>query len=291
MKKLIIIFILGIFTNIIYAQNVSVEFSIEWQNELSYSIKELEKTDIKPAYLILKYRNISDKPLYFSKITEGIFDLPDLLLGRAVYRFDNMPFTYYQNDTCKPYFTVGFRPNSYYYSWFSWNFRKDTICGERFVFFEYSMLDEKGNLPEPIVVENKTDGLFDNLNNIYTDIYNRFYPEFIDEKNNFYEEDITEYNILKKFRDRFVFLKPKETFVAKFNLIGFQLVGGNFTFQLDSVKSLNYVNVELPKEDKYAKSEYKQKKLPQKVGEYELFTGDFVSNKTSVYFEGVKRKE
>jgi hypothetical protein len=176
MKKKLFISITIIFATITNAQYISVELSIEWQQNLTYSIKELECKDIKPVYLTIKYRNISNKPLYFSKITKGIYDLPDFVLGYSENYKKNWRFPYYQNDTCKPYYTIGLNQEPFYFSWFSWNVKKDTVCNDKY-FTVHSCIAAQG---ESSIIENKDDGLFMNLNNIYTDIYNRFYSEFID---------------------------------------------------------------------------------------------------------------
>jgi hypothetical protein len=56
---------------------------------------------------------------------------------------------------------------------------------------------------------------------------------------------------------------------------------------------LDYVETEPVVEDdnKFGVSSYQKKQLPKKVGEYELFSGEFLTNKVSVQFPGIKRKE
>jgi hypothetical protein len=61
------------------AQDMSIEFSIEWKNSLDFSFKELKDYDIRPAYLNITYRNISDRPLYCLKIADGKADLPEIM--------------------------------------------------------------------------------------------------------------------------------------------------------------------------------------------------------------------
>jgi len=140
------------------------------------------------------------------ELTRGIFDLPDWNIFYNVEYYSNTQFTHYLKDTCKPYFTVGLNSHPYYFISFSFDTKKDTICGERFFYIHYDVVFEGYEPLESSLHENTDDGISWELNNIYTHIYNRFYPEFIDEKFNFYAEDITEDNILNKFRDKFSIL-------------------------------------------------------------------------------------
>jgi hypothetical protein len=140
------------------------------------------------------------------------------------------------------------------------------------------------------------DWIFTTLDNIYNYIYYHYYPEMQEkisrenkEQWRYYSSDITQDTIMNNSIDKCVFLKPGETYVDKYNLIGFQITGGTFTFQLDDTKSLDYVEIEpIKKEDGTYESPNPTKKLPNQVGEYELFTGEFLTNKVSVQFPGIK---
>lgn len=85
-------------------------------------------------------------------------------------------------------------------------------------------------------------------------------------------------------KDRFVFLKPNEVFVESFSLLGHYLLKGNFFFVLrgtsfDGSVLLNYVWNE-----EKGKLEQLEAQLPHKIGEYELFIGDFKSSSVYVSF-------
>ncbi|MCL2041753.1 MAG: hypothetical protein FWG84_06920 [Bacteroidales bacterium] len=291
MKKLLLLLLLS-FSFSVYSQEIFVEFSIEYRNDITYYIGQLEETDIKPVCLVVTYRNISDKSLYFSKISEGTFDIKNCSDTTRSVLMDKSPFPYYQNDTCKPYFTVGFKPNTDFFSGFSWEVRVDTICNGRYSYWYYDVIDMNGDLSEVVFTENTDDGLFWESDNTGKFIYNTDYLDnkYLEIKKSFCPADINDKNIWENFKDKFLFLKPNAGFISSIALIGFQISGGTFTFQLDSTKPFEYVDVVLPKQNDSLSNEVIRRELPSKIGEYELFKGDFVSNKTHVFFEGIKSK-
>ncbi len=75
-----------------------------------------------------------------------------------------------------------------------------------------------------------------------------------------------------------------ETYIDTYNIYGFQLVRGNFTFYIDPSSLKNYVNT-TPVWDKN-QSKYIETKtmLPKLVGEYKLYSGNFNSNKITITF-------
>jgi hypothetical protein len=276
----------------VYSQEISVEFSFEYQNSLTYYIGQLEETEIYPVYLVVTYRNISDRSLYFSKINEGDFDITNCSnIARSVLT-DRFPFFYYQNDTCKPHFTVGFKPNSDFFSGFSWEVRIDSMCNGRYSYWYYDVIDTNGNLSELVITENTDEGLFWSSDNTGKFYYNTNYLDnkYLEVKKSFCPADINDKNIWENFKDKFLFLRPNDIFVSRIALIGFQVSGGTFTFQLDSIKPFDYVEVVLSKQNDSLSNEFVRKELPLKIGRYELFKGDFVSNKTHVFFKGIKSK-
>jgi hypothetical protein len=89
--------------------------------------------------------------------------------------------------------------------------------------------------------------------------------------------DITPENIISGFiKDQFVFLKSGETYIDTYNLIGFKLVEGCFTFMIDSEDIKDYV-IGIGQETE-------EFELPAIVGEYSLYSGAFNTNKVTVCF-------
>jgi hypothetical protein len=218
------------------------------------------------------------------------------------------------DDFFKRRYFVGFKSNPYYDTGFTWNIRNDTTD------IEYKIIKKTRSRPihdilmtdeitgEIIGTTGVTGGdtvtlndwLAENLDGIYNYIYDHYFSEIQGKTGadstrhiEHYSIDITQDTIMNNSIDKFVFLKPNETYVDKYNLIGFQITGGTFTFQLDDTRSLDYVETEpVYKDDnKFVIDHRVKKQLPLKVGEYELFTDEFLTSKTVVQFPGVKLKE
>jgi len=288
MKNPLFLIVLLLFSKSVYSQEISIEFSIKYQNDFPFYIGQLEETKIYPVYLVVTYRNISDKSLYFSKINEGTFDVTICSDTARSVITDRFQLPYYHNDTCKPYFTVGFKPNSDFFSGFSWEVRMDSICNGRNSYWYYDVIDLNEYLSELIFTDNTDERLFWSSDNTGTFYYNTDYLDnkYSEVKKSFCPADINDKNIWENFKDKFLFLMPGNIYISKIVLLGFQISGGTFTFQLDNTKPFEYVNVALnPLSNEFVRVE-----LPLEIRQYELFKGDFVSNKMQVYFKGMKSK-
>jgi hypothetical protein len=296
---------------------MSIEFSIEWENKLDFQFEEFKDENIRPAFLNIIYRNVSDKPLYCLKITDNCVGLPEVGSFHIPYiTYPTEKFPYYDYGYYKRCYLVDFKNNSAFSIGFTWDVYNDTTD------IEYRMIKE--TLSRPIVdfsghdiddnrlfinefgrvIGDMNEPLYDGITltliGIYNYIYRHYYPKISEkmskdgkEQTFHYSSDITQDTIMNNSTNKFVFLKPGETYVDKYNLIGFQITGGTFTYQLDDTKSLDYVETEPVYKDKSKSgiTHYSTKQLPLKVGEYELFTGDFLTNKVSVSFPGIKLKE
>ena len=292
MRKLLFLLTLSLFLLSVYSQGISIEFSIEYQNDFPYYFGQLKETEIYPVYLVVTYINISDKSLYFSKINEGDFDITSCSKATRSVITDRFQYPYYQNDTCKPYFTVGFKPNSDFFSGFSWDVRIDSICNGRNSYWYYDVVDLNENFSELVFTSNTDESLFwssDNTGKFY--YFNYLDNKYSEVKKSFCPSDVNDKNIWENFKDKFLFLKPGEGFFSRIALIGFQICGGTFTFQLDGTKPFDYVDIELHRQNDSLSNEFVRVELPEKIGKYELFKGDFVFNKTQVYFKGMKSKK
>jgi len=114
------------------------------------------------------------------------------------------------------------------------------------------------------------------LETIYTYLYaENITTEYSQLHSAFETSDITPENILGNYQ--FVFLKPKEAHLDTYNLIGFKLVEGCFTFIIEKEIIEDYVLVH----ENFASKEVK---LPIIVGEYQLYSGSFNTNKVTVCF-------
>jgi hypothetical protein len=303
MKQYLIFFLFFLFFAKLTAQDISIEFSIEWKDKLDFQFKEFKNGNIHPAYLNITYRNVSDKPLYCLKITEGEAGLPEILWFYDAIAYPAPRFLLNVNDDFfKRRYFVGFKSNPWYWMGLTWDIRNDTTD------IEYKIIKETRERPVyDIVTEGGPTGviggdtailndwLTENLYGIYHYIQDHYYPKIQKkigkdgkEQTYHYSSDITEDSIMNNSIDKFVFLKSGETCVDKYNLIGFQITGGTFTFQLDDTKSLDYVEV---CKTEHTVNHYLIKQLPKKVGEYELFSGEFFTNQIRVQFPGIKLNE
>ena len=119
------------------------------------------------------------------------------------------------------------------------------------------------------------------LNNIYTYFYQPI--DYTDYEKllplAFEPSSVTPENILDIFNHQFVFVKSGETHIDTYNLIGFKLVEGCFTFLTAQNEIKNYVLG--PGIDGLG---YLEIELPEVVGEYQLYSGAFNTNKVTVCF-------
>jgi len=130
-----------------------------------------------------------------------------------------------------------------------------------------------------------TNSHFQFVNCSLNNIYEYFYPPKDYSKYEkllpfyFIPSNVTIENILGFYNDQFVFLKPEETHIDTYNLIGFKLVEGCYTFLIAQDEIKDYVaginpdapgGLEIP--------------LPSVVGEYQLYSGGFNTNKVTVCF-------
>jgi hypothetical protein len=323
MKTILILFTaMAVIINI-EAQNLSVEFSIEWKKDLDFQIKELNDELIHPAFLNITYRNISDKPLYCLKVADGINGLPMIFPYNILFDSYKNSRSIRQNvydDFSIRRYVVGFKNSELFMdnSWFIINDTTDVEYKKLIKDWKPQTQYDSGHIDintdngEKIVFPGKiipltskdsilptSDWISSEISNIYGYIYYHYYSKTAgidtacNRERHFYSSDFVDNAIQNCAQRKFVFLKPGETFVDAYNLIGFQITGGTFTFQLDDTKSLDYVKtVPVHKERNVnATVQYSTQKLPEKVGIYELFKGDFLTNKATVQFPEIKTKK
>lgn len=100
----------------------------------------------------------------------------------------------------------------------------------------------------------------------------------------FSESDISPDSILNKIKDRFVFLRPGENYTDIYNLVGFKLIKGNFTFYIRRSNFTNYVNINSIWDESQSRFIQRTAELPKKVGEYILYSGEFKTNEITISF-------
>ena len=249
----------------LFSQCLSIELSVTW--EMGYDIFKKDSIVSIPK-LNITYRNNCDTNYYLLKISDNSDKLP-LVTCAAMLHYD-APFTYREaaekyRNYAKEKFNVRI---SGAFGWPSgWFILSDTIdihkphslamvsCSlsniYKYMFYENS----NGRYGAP-------EGRFD----LYLDL-----------------SHISTDSILGFAKDRFVFLKSGEAFVDTYNLIGFKLVEGCFTFLIDQEEIYNYVSKSRYdiEQKKFVQQEFE---LPKIAGEYYRYSGAFNTNKVTVCF-------
>lgn len=254
------------FNALVSSQSVSIELSAKWVK--GYDIFKKDSIIYFPE-LMITYRNISDTSFYFQKVSDSRYGLPSLpaagLLQYPIEEFLNPNYfkrAKMHGDYTGEHYKVEIGDNLFSKGWIAIN---DT-CN--------------------IEVEHEIDMINSALQNIYEYIYRENYKpmDARDEFKLYYTiSDMVPEVILTKYKDKFVFLKPGESYTDTYNLIGFKLLKGSFTF---------YIRPHLPPYVYTApiwdshQSQYVEGKalLPQIVGGYTLYSGNFYSNKITMTF-------
>jgi hypothetical protein len=243
-----------------FSQCVSIELSIEWRNNAT-KFREKYELPCSP-YLTITYRNNTSIPLYFLKISRSSANLPPFANEGQINMADTLDIKKYLNAYSMNKYWVDISGTSYYS-----------------VLWDVSAYEE--NTQD--VRESNT------INDVLADIYNFILRDTIREKTDslvfeYNASDITENGISTRLRNNFVFLKVGEKFTDNFNLVGFQILGGDYSFMVrnDILSSFVYSNSFWDKDQE--KWNYKKILLPSKVEGYSLYSGHFYSNDVSVRF-------
>lgn len=269
MKQLFLLVSIFIAFNL-SSQCVSIEFSIRWRDKLFFEVEGIDTSTFKPAFLNIVYRNYCDYPVYFSRLgDENQYFLNTGQPSLGTYR----PQLHYSLSSDEKYIVKPISPSYMYSVWFLFldsiptkSYSLDII--NYLIFETHEYLYEKFRLPRKMFLTRSGQ--------------EQIFHEF---------EDITEDTIKGNSCSRFIFLEPKESHTESYNLIGFQLLGGTFTFQLSNDEMSDTVYSFPPIGDN---SEFmrRDKKLPEQVGIYKLYRGSFLKNEVTVHFPGVEfRKE
>jgi len=256
------------YTGSTYSQSISVELSVRWIKGVDIFNRD---SIIYYPELIITYRNNSDTSYYFSKVSESRFGLPILPIGSLL----QYPIEYYTN----PNYLERAKSHGSYMN----NKYKVEIGGGQLYTKGWIVINDSSE----IEVEQEIDMINDDLADIYEYIYREKFNTESDNaewnKINFFLCNINPYDILNVYNKKFFFLRPGEIYTDTYNLVGFKLIKGCFTFYV-SPYFPDYVYT-TPIWDKN-QSKYLQIKtaLPKVVGEYKLYSGNFNTNKITITF-------
>lgn len=263
MKSFITFLLFIVLSSKLFAQCVSIELTVCWKKGNSVFVNNDSNTCL--PYLNIIYRNNSEMPLYFLKVSQERKGLPQITRS-------SLPGQIVSNKSALKY--ANYSGNSYIIE----------------LGTSYNYLDGWEILPDTLNsgLEHEIDIINDDLADIYEYIFNKTSTEYTDinkeRKLHFNKSEINPDGILKSINDHFVFLNPGEIYTESYNLLGFQLVRGSFTFIINQNDLKDYVFTEPIWDNNQAKYIETKAYLPEKVGKYKLFYGDFNSNETTIKF-------
>ena len=261
---------------LVFSQCISVELSVTWES--GYDIFKKDSMVHIPK-LHITYRNMSDVNLYFLKISNSRNGFPwigclislhphfsnfdDYLRWSRDYLARAKEHSNYANENF--HVSIG-------------GYGNPTLIRDWVVFSDSIYFGEE---------EIEEDMINCSLGKIYEYMYRNDNSENIGEKVYFSPSDVTPENIFSTVKDQFVFLKHNEVYIDTYNLIGFKLVEGYFTFIINQKGFADYVLIQpIWDNDKSCLIEQKTE-LPEKVGEYHLYSGAFFSNSVTVNFSKI----
>ena len=230
----------------LFSQCINVELLITW--EKGYDIFQKDSLVDIPKLNII-YRNNCDTNYFFYKVSPKSNRRPMVICLSMIQYIDD--------DYRKRAESHGKYTNQNFNviiggPWFDahWNVSSDTANYHR----KYSV--------EPVECS---------LQEIYQYLYRDYRDEEIEKLLYFVPSKVTPENIIAS--DQFVFLKRGETHIDTYNLIGFKLVEGCYTFIIEQDRIEDCI---LFIQDTV--------QLPAIVGEYQLYSGRFSKNKVTVCF-------
>ncbi|MGQ1890089.1 hypothetical protein ACT29H_06570 [Thermophagus sp. OGC60D27] len=254
MVKQIILLMAVFFVCESYGQKLSIELSIEWKYEESDVYNGL-KINVVP-YLKIRYNNLTNDSIFLPKVYKNAFFLPQLAASTLVADFKLSDFDKIHLPSIKrSVFIGGMPPNN-----IQWEVLPDSI--------DFYSEHEVGE-----------------INQLLSDIYETVFR--FNENNTLrynQKSDIKESQILGELREDFVFLLPYSKHVEYYNLFGFKVVGGDYSFALSINEINDFLFTFSVWDNEKEKWEFKEVKLPEKVGGYHLYNGDFYTNEIKITF-------
>lgn len=245
------------------AQCLSIELSIEWKySKNDFLLKELNKNDsVCNPYLQIKYRNNSDKDVYFLKPTDDYPDILSTILMNSRQSMSEKARNYGDYSGKKYTVGIGFYISYYPSPW------------ELFRGF-----DNQDSIATAISY---------NLSNIYWYLKNK--TQLINKDSSrssgFNSADINAQGILGKLKHKFLFLNKGETYTESFDLLGFYLVKGSFCFEIKIDTLPGFVYTAPQWNNVKEMWTFPKAKLPEKVDNYFLYNSKIHSNKVILEIE------
>jgi hypothetical protein len=263
MKRLFLILFL-IYFDTAYSQNISIELSIKWIME-SDKMGGVLKENI--PYLIISYRNNSDSNFYFLKVSLSKNGLPPVNTFGSWNHLSSNPKTLSKSNYkyCGKDKNYNVYMSSSQYCSSFWEVLKDDVNFYKGHFGDI-INEELFEFYDSMQFQFKKDTINDSMSNC----------QF---KNNLKIE-----NTINCPVNNFVFLQAGTSYSEQINLIGFKKLQGNFKFYfMDSIFS-NYVYGQSFWNDKLKRLEQTKIELPQKIKEYNLYSGPFRTNSVDIKF-------
>ena len=221
--------------------------------------------------LHITYRNLSDTNYYFLKMSDSRDSLPETLRGGLIHPGDFEEYLLWRHD----YYRRAKSHGNYANENFHVRIGREPLFSSGWKVIHDSLLQ---------ATEYMLDRVNDNLADIYEYMYRSNNSEYKIKRIYFTPSDLTPENILNVVNDQFVFLKPNEIYIDTYNLVGFKKVEGCFTFLINQSSFKDYVLIEPKWNDSLSRWEEQRMCLPDKIGEYQLYSGDFLTNRVMVDF-------
>ena len=262
----IVIIIIFLSSIELFSQMISVKSSIEWRKPETNKWRKYRLKKI--PYLNITYSNPSKDSIYFKKVLSSfdisVFYIPCIPVKSKI-NFKELK----SHNNEKFFINIS---NKYWSDY-------------------WDLLNEKEKANTASEVEVANNDINEDLHNIYKYLYKGYkvteHP-FVSATNE-NKIDITANNMLTKLRPYFIFLKPGENFTDSYDLTGFNILGGNFTFTLD-FSIMDSVETTSSWDESQKKWVYKKEPLPSEVNGYKLYLGDIKSNETSINFDSIFSK-
>lgn len=268
MKTKKLFFIIGLFlfqSQTAFNQCINIDLSVKW--ETGFDIFRDDSAVCVPK-LCITYRNNSSNNYYFLKVSNSRFGYPMLpwgtLLQYPIEEYLNPDYLkrakLHGNYTNQNYNVIIGGSPLFSRSWIVYN---DTLNSE---------------------IEHEIDMINDDLADIYEYMYRNQADSIEFTKPYFSVSDVNGEMILDVNKGKFVFLKSGEAFTDVYNIVGFKIIQGNFTFYIDPNSLTDYVNTDPVWDSNQLKYIEVKTALPKKVGEYKLYYGNFNTNKITITF-------
>jgi len=262
-KKLSIVVLVFLQWQMLFSQCISVELSVIWEMKSDIF---MEGSIVNVPKLSITYRNNCNTNYYFLKVSENRSETPSLLCLSSLHPSQEK----LDSEQIKKKLHGKYAKQNF-----------NVIIGQKPEYANHWWLqnDSINTFEERLVNCH--------LRSIYEYIYEKINQQSVDKREPlkywFEPEDILPENILSSVKDQFVFLKAGESHTDIYNLLGFKLVEGCFTFAVYKNTIENYVLTTLY-DSENEKYKHQESELPTIVGDYQLYSGAFNTNKVTVCF-------